>query len=778
MAIFDDTDQPAKDLRRQPEADQTDPLDLQKTNPKPFISEKPPAISGGELTLSYLCENPKLGLPDKEGPPVSSAGGGDLMLSLEKPRSKGKEIATAAASEEDLWVERDFLQLKGFAGGKRTGVEPADTDVREKKVKIETLNLTLAPPDLSLSLNSVSPLPNALPSAVAVATPVVNPLPPRRTFSATNSEDFAPSFSQSCSIPFSHNPSCSLTRNSSENFDMSRDTDHMWYCGAGEGTNGSVHSRFRPLGDGNSITFSNHGGFPPLNGNGKDNNHNSNSVYKANTLGDDLSVYPSELPAWQGRVHTGTLSSESGRNVMLNRPDRVLKEIVSEPIPIMAEKLQEFNGNSIDAVKECLKSLMDSSVEELNSLQRKLERRSDLTSETLPKAHRLQLEIMVAVKTGGVGFLLPKNRIPTTELVEIFLMTRCKNPGCKSMLPIDDCDCKICLNNKGFCSACMCPICFNFDCALNTCSWVGCDVCSHWCHAICGIKKNLIRPGLSLKGGGGMTEMQFYCPGCDHASEMFGFVKEVFMCCAKDWGLETLMKELDCVRMIFDASQDLEGKELEKKAKEMLTLLGKKQVSPVDACGGMLQFFKYGVSDLSVTGSSSKGKFAAQASQPENMVPRPPAMAINPSKPAFTINSTSSIFDSIDALKSDTNPKPTAIEPQFLWPKDDGFQNLDTVVRLKETEAKLFQRLADEARREMDSYRQIARAKVEKLEEEYASKLAKLCLQEAEERRRKKLEELKFLENSHCDYQNMKRRMQAEIASLLERMEATRKQWV
>lgn len=276
-----------------------------------------------------------------------------------------------------------------------------------------------------------------------------------------------------------------------------------------------------------------------------------------------------------------------------------------------------------------------------------------------------------------------------------------------------------------------------------------------------------------------MTEMQFYCPGCDHTSEMFGFVKEVFMCCAKGWGLETLMKELDCVRMIFRESQDLEGKELERKVDEVLNMLGKKQISTLDACNGMLHFFKYGVSDLSVTGSSSKNKFASQTTQQETLLPLPPVAApITPPKSAFTLNSTS-IFDPVDILKSDPTPKPLAVEPKLaLLPKDDGFQSLDTIVRFKEAEAKLFQRLADEARKEMESYRQIVCAKAEKLEEEYATKLAKLCLQETEERRRKKLEELKFLENSHCDYQKMKIRMQSEIASLLERMEATRKQWV
>lgn len=163
--------------------------------------------------------------------------------------------------------------------------------------------------------------------------------------------------------------------------------------------------------------------------------------------------------------------------------------------------------------------------------------------------------------------------------------------NCKSILPVDDCDCKFCSASKGFCSSCMCPVCMNFDCANNTCSWVGCDVCSHWCHAACGIQRNFIRPGPSLKGPKGTTEMQFHCIGCNHASEMFGFVKDVFMCCAKDWGLETLIKELDCVRKIFKGSDDFKGKELHIKAEELLSKLENRILSPSDACNIIIQFF-------------------------------------------------------------------------------------------------------------------------------------------------------------------------------------------
>ncbi|MCI24215.1 protein OBERON 3-like, partial [Trifolium medium] len=85
--------------------------------------------------------------------------------------------------------------------------------------------------------------------------------------------------------------------------------------------------------------------------------------------------------------------------------------------------------------------------------------------------------------------------------------------------------------------------------------------------------------------------MQFHCIGCGHASEMFGFVKDVFMCCAKDWGVETLLKELDCVRRIFMGSEDRKGKELHFKTDDLLLKLQTKIVSPSDACNYIVQFF-------------------------------------------------------------------------------------------------------------------------------------------------------------------------------------------
>ena len=108
----------------------------------------------------------------------------------------------------------------------------------------------------------------------------------------------------------------------------------------------------------------------------------------------------------------------------------------------------------------------------------------------------------------------------------------------------------------------------------------------------------------------------------------------------------------------------------------------------------------------------------------------------------------------------------------------NSFDSLESMVRIKEAETRMFQKKADEARMEAESFKRMIEMKTEKMEEEYTEKLARLCLQETEERRRNKLEELKKLENSHCDYRNMKLRMESEIAGLLKRMENTRQQLV
>ncbi|WCJ33667.1 hypothetical protein M5689_015018 [Euphorbia peplus] len=765
----------------------THPQHLSNGNPESsqidFLRDSKMGLDGfsskpQELTLSYLCENPKFIFGQK-----------------------GKEVIVSETSNhDDKWVERDFMNLsetKSNSSSKRVIQEDERGDFsREKKPKLETLNLSLALPDVSLSLTASNALQNV--------DPVVNKPNP------SCSNDFtAASLSYSYSHQFSHNPSCSLTRNSTENYDYSLGRDDQIWCG-GEGTNGSVHSRFRPIGDGlvalnNNVVNGGGAGGGGGGGNSMVQSHRNTSVYMA-TSSDNISFFPSELPA-RPRLdaHSGdSRRKESdnlrgleglegvGRGRKVSRPERILREIVSESIPIVAQIIQELSEEMLETIKEYLNHVivMPDKRDELLGLQSCLSRRSDLTKEALSKCQKGLLEIFVSVKMGLSSFISGKVKLPPNELVEIFLNLRCRNVICKSMLPVDDCDCKFCSANKGFCSSCMCPVCMKFDCANNTCSWVGCDVCSHWCHAACGIQKNLIRSGPSLKGPKGTSEMQFHCIGCNHASEMFGFVKDVFVYCAKDWGLQTLIRELDCVRKIFKASEDYKGKQLFAKSEELLSKLDSKTMSPSDACNIIIHFFDYPDSIPEIPTSSTvsaKELMPTETTLRKDVVPVPPATSLPPKYSMYNMSSAAGRHGSLSLSNDHRNDLKDAllgdlkIEDDFQFgnlSKKDGLDSLESIVRIKEAEARMFQSKADEARREAEGYRRMIRAKSEKLEEEYTGKLAKLCLQETEEMRRKKLDELKVLENSHCDYYNMKLRMQAEISGLLERMEATKQQIV
>lgn len=106
--------------------------------------------------------------------------------------------------------------------------------------------------------------------------------------------------------------------------------------------------------------------------------------------------------------------------------------------------------------------------------------------------------------------------------------------------------------------------------------------------------------------------------------------------------------------------------------------------------------------------------------------------------------------------------------------KEPGFDELESIVRIKQAEAKMFQSRADDARREAEGLKRIANAKNEKIEEEYTGRIRKLQLFEAEEIRRQKFVELQALERQHEEYFNMKTRMKTEIKDLLLKMEATK----
>ncbi|KAI4369080.1 hypothetical protein MLD38_017569 [Melastoma candidum] len=745
-----------------------------------------------ELTLSHLCgKDPRVSEYSRDGDDgrvgVGADGGGDRVvmdfMSLNgasdssDPRRWDRSSKRVAASESEGVDDTDFQ--KGGAAG-------------EKRPKIEGLNLSLALPQVAMT-------------SIPVSNPHGNgslvPFSSLRTTTTCSNDFIAASMSMSYSFthsrPFSHNPSCSLTCNSTENYDCSvgnkgRD-DQIWY--AGEGTNGSVHSRFKPLGDGGAVALANACG--SIGGNGNSLNlpaqgsqqisRGCSSSFYQSMGSERYSYLPSELPARptrdaisggsRGEDFENSRDLDSFTDVKARRPsmpERLVREIVSESIPVMSQILQELSKEVLESIKDYLRSLLDAPerAEELSGLQRKLEKRSDLTKETLSKCNKDQLQILVALRTRIGNFLSGKCKISSTELVEVFLFLRCMNVNCMMLLPVDDCECKVCSTNRGFCSSCTCPVCLTFDCASNTCSWVGCDLCSHWCHTSCSIQKNLIRPIPSAKPGA--AEVHFYCMGCDHASEMYGFVKDVFSHCSKDWGPETLMKELDCVRKIFSRSEDSKGKELYKTADELLSRLGIKSISPSDANDTIIKLFNgvdrtQGFPDHLISSDTTPVRPSPSGDPSHRPVP---SYARPPIPPRESQDETRK--KEIKASRSeDKDPE----DDLMALMRKNGFDSMESVIRIKAAEARMFQSKADDARKEAVVLERMIRAEIEKLEEEYVQKLSGIRLQEADDRRRKKLEELKLLEDSHRDYLKMKARMQSEIGGLHQRMEATRKRW-
>nr|GEU82780.1 ribonuclease H-like domain-containing protein [Tanacetum cinerariifolium] len=181
------------------------------------------------------------------------------------------------------------------------------------------------------------------------------------------------------------------------------------------------------------------------------------------------------------------------------------------------------------------------------------------------------------------------------------------NVKCKRVLPVEDCERKNCSTTKGFRSECMCPICLNLGCANNTCSWVGCDARSHWCHAACGVEKSLIKAGPSLKGAAG--------------------------CRAR------LRKELECVWRMFRGSSDYKGKELHLKT---------------------------------------------QITYP---------------------NFTHLIFHQRAGIKTPTSTNDFLHLGNISQPKKTIFYNVESLVKIKEAEARRYQNKGDEGRKEAESYR-------------------------------------------------------------------------
>ncbi|KAK8565990.1 hypothetical protein V6N12_059533 [Hibiscus sabdariffa] len=696
---------------------------------------------------------------------------------------KGKGVAVESSNVTDsvkngVWTERESKDedldmegpsTKGFELFSCSPVrrvekeEKSGADMpKEEKLALESLDLSLSLPNVLLPIGAQHT--DAVPGSPSHGRSVQSLT---NTF-RTNSDGFTASMSFSGSLSFYHNPSCSLTQNSMDNNEQSVHSRPI-VQGSDQLSQGSWQSHNesrqkdvpmfqRILRNGNG-SFSQSSAFQGITNSQAVQAQNIHSFEGSSKASSGLerqlsfhkqndvrstsqsvrshqngSFYSYDKKQATGEKHGGSLyrssSQKEQERLLIGGADfvqTILSKMVFEPIHVMARKCHEMAAQSIACLKESIREIMLNAGKhgELRAFQEALRSRSDLKLEMLLKCHRAQLEILVALKTGLPGYLQVDNSVSSSDLAEVFLNLRCSNVTCRSSLPVDECDCKVCSKKNGFCSACMCLVCSKFDMASNTCSWVGCDVCLHWCHVDCGLRDSYIR------NGHGEAEMQFHCVACDHPSELFGFVKEVFQNFAKDWTHETFSKELEYVKKIFCGSKDTRGKRLHELADQMLARLTNKSDLP--------EVFSQIMSFL-IDSYSFK-----------------PCLL-----PSFHVDLT----DRPDKCSLEPELQRSAQKQLFL-------PELESFVRIKQEEAKMYQTRADDARREAEGLKRIVIAKGEKIEEEYRSRVAKLRLAEAEATHKQKFEEFQSLERVYREYYSMKTRMEADIKDLLLKMEAT-----
>nr|CAD1822677.1 unnamed protein product [Ananas comosus var. bracteatus] len=417
-----------------------------------------------------------------------------------------------------------------------------------------------------------------------------------------------------------------------------------------------------------------------------------------------------------------------------------LREVVRERVEVIADRIKVMPDELLEELKAELRLILEGTggshnIEEYLYLQKLVQGRGDLTANTLVMAHRVQLEILVAIKTGIQAFLHPSVSIPQSRLIEVFLYKRCRNIACQSALPADECRCDICSSRSGFCNLCMCVICSKFDFEVNTCRWIGCDQCSHWTHTDCAIRVGQIGTGLSVKNGVSHPEMLFRCQACQRTSELLGWVKDVFQQCAPGWDREALVRELDFVSKIFRLSEDPKGRKLYLKCGDLVEKM-KSGIAESMACRMLLLFLQeLEIDSPKNTETEDSGRLIApqeacnriaevvqEAVRKMEMVAEEKMRMLKRARLAF------------EACERELDEKAREVAELKMerQRKKQQVEELESIVRLKQAEAEMFQLKANEARQEAERLQSIALAKSEKAEQDYASMYLKRRLEEAE----------------------------------------------
>ncbi|XP_028766941.1 OBERON-like protein isoform X1 [Neltuma alba] len=436
-----------------------------------------------------------------------------------------------------------------------------------------------------------------------------------------------------------------------------------------------------------------------------------------------------------------------------------LQDIGRERVDIISEKMHRLPDEFLEELKNSLRVILEGGNgsqhrEEFFTLQRLVQSRTDLTAKTLIRAHRVQLEILVAINTGIQAFLHPNIGLSQPSLIEIFVYRRCRNIACQNQLPADDCTCEICTSRNGFCNLCMCVICNKFDFEVNTCRWIGCDLCSHWTHTDCAIRDQLICMGPSAKSGAGPSEMVFRCQACKRTSELLGWVKDVFQHCAPSWDGEALMRELDFVSRIFHGSKDPRGRKLCRNCDDLKEKMKSGMVEPNAACSAMLMLFQ----ELEVDSPKSlengeSGRMIAPQDACNRIAEvvqeaiRKMEMVADEKMRMF--KKTRLALDACDRELADKAREAAELKMDRQKKKSQ-IEELERIVRLKTAEADMFQLKANEAKREAERLQRIALAKSDKSEEEYTSNYLKQRLSEAEAEKQYLYEKIKLQESSRA----------------------------
>ncbi|XP_072971949.1 OBERON-like protein [Typha angustifolia] len=432
-----------------------------------------------------------------------------------------------------------------------------------------------------------------------------------------------------------------------------------------------------------------------------------------------------------------------------------LREVARERVEVIADRMKVMPDELLEDLKNELRVILEGTggshhIEEFLYLQKLVQGRAELTANVLAMAHRVQLEILVAIKMGIQAFLHPSVSIPQSRLIEVFLYKRCRNIVCQNSLPADECGCDICTSRNGFCNLCMCVICSKFDFEVNTCRWIGCDLCSHWTHTDCAIRIGQIGTGQSVKNGLGHTEMLFRCQACQRTSELLGWVKDVFQQCAPGWDRDTLIRELEFVSKIFRLSEDPKGRQLFWKCGDLIDKM-KTGVAESMACRMLLLFLQELEIDSPKNSENEESGRLIAPQEACNRIAEVVQEAVR--KMEMVAEEKMRMFKrarlALEACDRELEEKAREVAEVKLerQMKKQQVEELESIVRLKQAEAEMFQLKANEARQEAERLQSIALAKSEKAEQDYASMYLKRRLEEAEAEKQYLFEKIKLQES-------------------------------